>query len=170
VATRIAAIDRAPQNTRHKDLPQTKKTHTFRSSSKHSLLYWFCSSVCCTCTPFSPSTLFFTAIGSASMYPELRPTSPANFPCTIPSIADCTPAAPRDVNSSAASPSSEMSGTVGRERPDEIGACCAGVFWGVGAVMPDAEMGTEELIVCVRCESRRIKASKQIFGAELGGV
>jgi hypothetical protein len=44
--------------------------------------------------------------------------------------------------SSWASLSSEISGTVGLERPREIGAWVRGVFWGVGAVMLAEEMGT----------------------------
>jgi hypothetical protein len=82
------------------------------------------------------------------MYPELFPTSPANLPWTIPSIALCTVAEVKAVvfavvatSISSSSLSSEITGTVGRERPAEMGACVSGVFWGVGAVMFEVEMG-----------------------------
>lgn len=47
------------------------------------------------------------------------------------------------MSSSAGSASSEMSGTVGRERPWAMGACVRGVFCGVGAVGSCAEKGME---------------------------
>ena len=64
------------------------------------------------------------------------------MPWTRPSIAWWAGLA-----SSAGSLSSEMSGTVGRERPAVMGACVRGVFWGVGAVRSFWEMGTVEDIL-----------------------
>lgn len=50
-------------------------------------------------------------------------------------------------SSSSGSLSSLISGTVGRERPAEIGAWVMGVFCGVGAVMFEPEIGTRDDIV-----------------------
>ncbi len=67
------------------------------------------------------------------------------MPCTRPSIAaDCSddPTGSSSSSSSSSSLSSVMSGTVGRDRPADIGACCIGVFCGVGAVTFVTPMGT----------------------------
>ena len=109
--------------------------------------------------------MFFLTPGERlSMYPELLPTRDDSRPWTSPSIALWRFAAPGDMISSSTSLSSEMSGTVGRERPAAIGAWVNGVFWGVGAVIFDWEMGTLADMVVEESQKRVVRS----FGIDRG--
>lgn len=69
--------------------------------------------------------------------------------CSIPDRAPSVVIFSAGSSEAPSSPSSEIAGTVGLERPNAMGPWLRGVFWGVGAVMPGPEIGTLEDIVSI---------------------